>query len=225
MNLPDRSLLAAVIMILGLAFFSVLMSVYPSAGFNTQSADEPIIPIWEPGDEEPRAEQSEDYTPTPTLFSPPTQSPPTEVAETAVDPWTSEVVEAALREPLVEEPMKLDEAAKGDDLLRGAFDNPAGRLADPVLPEVESPPFENTVTSSEDPALASADQYPDVTVQPVPPQTPSPDSPTATEAFPQPPLNLPADMDISWQLPPDSSADTEAFPQPSALPNETTPSL
>jgi hypothetical protein len=158
MSLPGRSLRAATIVILALTFFGVLMSVYPIAGLSTQSADEPIIPVWVPGDEEPRAEHLEDDTPTPTLLSPPTQSPPTEVAETAVDPWTSEVVEAALREPLVEEPMKLDEAAKGDDLLRGAFDNPDRRLADPVLPEVESPPLENTITSSEDPALASADQ-------------------------------------------------------------------
>jgi hypothetical protein len=213
-NLPDRSPLAAAIVILGLTIFGVLTSVYPIEGLSTQSADKPIIPVWESGDEEPRAEHSEDDTPTPTLLSAPTQSPPSGATETAIDPWTSEVVEAALREPLVEEPMKLDEAAKGDDLLRGAFDNSDRRLADPVLTEVESPPLENTITSSEDPALASADQYPDVAAQPVPSQTPSPDSPTDTEAFPQPPLNLPADMDISWQLPPDSSADTEAFPPP-----------
>jgi hypothetical protein len=196
MNLLDRSPLAAAIVILGLTIFGVLTSVYPIAGLNIQSADEPIIPVWEPGDEEPRAEHSEDDTPTPTLLSTPTQSPPSGAAETAIDPWTSEVVEAALREPFVEEPKKPDEAAKGDDLLRGAFDNPDGRLADPILPEVESPPLGNTITSSEDPALPSTDQYPDVTAKPVPPQHP----------------------------PPDSLADTEAFPQPSAPPDETTPS-
>ena len=195
-SLPDRSPLAAAIVILGLTIFGVLTSVYPIAGLNTQSADKPIIPVWEPGDEEPRAEHSEDYTPTPTLSSPPTQSETSGATETAIDPWTSEVVEAALREPFVEEPKKPDEAAKGDDLLRGAFDNPDGRLADPILPEVESPPLGNTITSSEDPALPSTDQYPDVTAQPVPPQHP----------------------------PPDSLADTEAFPQPSAPPDETTPS-
>jgi hypothetical protein len=195
-NLPDRSPLAAAIVILGLTIFGVLTSVYPIAGLHIQSADEPIIPVWEPGDEEPRAEHSEDDTPTPTLLSAPTQSPPSGATETAIDPWTSEVVEAALREPFVEEPKKPDEAAKGDELLRGAFDNPDGRLADPILPEVESPPLGNTITSSEDPALTSTDQYPDVTAQPVPPQHP----------------------------PPDSLADTEAFPQPSAPPDETTPS-
>ena len=214
MNLPDRSRLAAAFVILGLAFFSVLTNVYPIVGFNTQSADEPIIPVWDPSDEEPTAEQSEEDTPTPMLLSPSTQSPLSETAETVIDPGTSEVVEAALREPFVEGPKKLDEAANRDDLLGGAFDYPDGRLADPILPEVESPPLENTITFSKGPALTSTDQYPDVTAQPVPPQTPPPDSPTGTEASPQPPMNLPADMDISWQLPPDSSADTEAFPQP-----------
>ena len=47
-------------MILGLTIFGVLTSVYPSALFSTRSADKPIIPVWVPGDEEPRAEQTED---------------------------------------------------------------------------------------------------------------------------------------------------------------------
>ena len=196
-NVPDRSpLAAAAIVILGLTIFGVLTSVYPIAGFSTQSVDKPIIPIWEPGDEEQTAEQTEDDTPTPTLLSPPTQSPPSGATETAIDPSTNEVVEAALREPFVEEPKKPDEAAKGDGPIRGAFDNPAARPADPILPEVESPPLENTITSSEDPALTLTDQYPGVTAQPVPPQHPLPDS----------------------------LADTEAFPQPSAPPDDTTPS-
>jgi hypothetical protein len=202
MNSPDRSLLAATIVILGLAFFSVLTNVYPIAGLNTKSADKPIIPVWEPGDEEPTAEQSEDDTPTPTLLSSPTQSSPPEAAETATDPSTSEVMEAALREPFDEEPKKPDEAAKGDDLPRGAFDNPAGRFPDPVLPKVESPPPENTITSSEDPALTSTDQYPDVMAQPVPPQTPPPDSSVDTETFTQPPA--PMDEMTSSPLPADS---------------------
>jgi hypothetical protein len=196
-RLPDRSPLAAAIVILGLTFFGVLTSVYPIAGLNIQSVDEPIIPVWEPSDEEQTAGQTEDDdTPVPTLSSAPTQSSPSGATETAIDPWTSEVVEAALREPFVEEPKKSDEATKGEDPLRGAFDNPDGRLADPILPQVESPPLENTITSSEGPALTSTHQYPDVTAQPVPPQHP----------------------------PPDSLADTEAFPQPSAPLDETTPS-
>ncbi len=203
-------------MILGLTIFGVLTSVYPIAGFNTQNADEPIILIWESGDEEQTAKQTEDDILTPTLSSAPTRSETSGATETPIDPGASEVVEAALREPFAQEPKKADEAAQGDDLPRAAFDNPAGRPSDPVLPRVESPSLENTITSFQDPALTSTAQYPDtdVTAQPLPPQTSPPDSPTGTEASPQPPLNLPADMDISWQLPSDSSADPEAFPQP-----------
>jgi hypothetical protein len=200
-NIPDRSLLAAAIVILALTFLGILVSVYPTELFSTQSADKPIIPVWESGGEEQAAQKAEDADiPTPTLSSAPTQietSGATE--ETAIDGWAREVVEAALREPVAQGPKQADEAAKGgDDLPRAAFENPAARPADPVVPRVESAPSENTLTSSQDPALTSTAQYPDtdVTAQPLPPQT----------------------------SPPDTPADTEAFPQPSAPPDETTPS-
>jgi hypothetical protein len=202
MSLLGRSLRAATIVILALTFFGVLMSVYPIAGFSTQGVDKPIIPIWEPGDEEQTAEQTEDDdTPIPTLSSAPTQSETSGATETAIDPWTSEVVEAALREPSGQGPKQADEAAKRDDLPRAAFNNPAGRPADFVLPRVESPSSENTITSSQDPALTSTAQYPDVTAQPLPSQTSPPDSPVDTETFPQPPA--PPDEMTSSPLPAD----------------------
>ena len=200
-NIPDRSLLAAAIVILALTFLGILVSVYPTELFSTRSADKPVIPVWESGGEEQAAQKAEDADiPTPTLSSVPAQietSGATE--ETAIDPWASEVVEAALREPVAQGPKEADEAAKGGyDLPRAAFENPAGGPADPVVPRVESAPSENTLTSSQDPALTSTAQYPDtdVTAQPLPPQT----------------------------SPPDTPADTEAFPQPSAPPDETIPS-
>ena len=202
MSLPGRSLGVATIVILALTFFGVLMSVYPIAGFSTQSVDIPIIPVWEPRDEEQTAEHSEDDTPTPTLSSAPTQFETSGATETALDPWTSEVVEAALREPFAQGPKQVDEAAESDDLPRAAFDNPAGRPADPVLPGVESPPSENTITFSQDPALTSTAQYRDVTAQPLPPQTSPPDSPVDTETFAQPPA--PPDDMTSSPLPADS---------------------
>jgi hypothetical protein len=179
------------------------MSVYPIAGFSTQSVDIPIIPVWEPRDEEQTAEQTEDDdTPTPTLSSAPTQFETSGATETALDPWMSEVVEAALREPFAQGPKQVDEAAESDDLPRAAFDNPAGRPADPVLPGVESPPSENTITFSQDPALTSTAQYRDVTAQPLLPQTSPPDSPVDTETFAQPPA--PPDDMTSSPLPADS---------------------
>ena len=199
-NIPDRSLLAAAIVILALTFLGILMSVYPTELFSTRSADKPVIPVWESGGEEQAAQKAEDADiPTPTLSSVPAQietSGATE--ETAIDPWASEVVEAALREPVAQGPKEADEAAESNDLPRAASYNPAGGPADPVVPRVESAPSENTLTSSQDPALTSTAQYPDtdVTAQPLPPQTSLPDS----------------------------LADTEAFPQPSAPPDETIPS-
>src|SRR5215213_1247982 len=173
--LAGRSLRAATIVILALTFLGVLVSVYPIALFNTRSADKPIIPVWESADEEQAAQKTEDDdTPTPTLSSVPAQidtSGATE--ETDTDPSTSEVVEAALveaalREPFAQGPKKADEAAaKGDDdLPRAAFENPAARPADPVLPRPEPAPSQNTiVASSQDPALTSTAQYPDATAE------------------------------------------------------------
>ena len=91
------------------------MSVYPIAGFSTQSVDKPIIPVWGSADEEQAAQKAQDDdTPTPTLSSVPAQidtSGATE--ETDTDPLANEVVEAALREPFAQGPKKADEAAKG----------------------------------------------------------------------------------------------------------------
>jgi hypothetical protein len=191
-NTPDRSLLAAAtIVILALTFLGVLLSVYSIASFNTRSVDKPIIPVWEPADEEQAAEQTEDAdTPTPTLSSSPTQSETSEATEeTAIDPLTGEVVEAALREPFAEGPTKADEATKRDDLPSAAFENPAARPADSALHGVESTSTENTITS-QDPALTSTNQYPDVTAQPLPPQTSPTDSPMGAGTSPQPPVPL-----------------------------------
>src|SRR5215217_9120670 len=194
--LAGRSLRAATIVILALTFLGVLVSVYPIALFNTRSADKPIIPVWESAGEEQATQKAEDDdTPTPTLSSVPAQidtSGATE--ETDTDPSTSEVVEAALveaalREPFAQGPKKADEAsAKGDDdLPRAAFENPAARPADPVLPRPEPARSQNTITFSQDPALTSTVQYPDATAEPLPPQPLPPDPPVNLETFAQAP--------------------------------------
>src|SRR5215212_6094824 len=191
--LAGRSLRAATIVILALTFLGVLVSVYPIALFNTRSADKPIIPVWESAGEEQATQKAEDDdTPTPTLSSVPAQidtSGATE--ETDTEPSTSEVVEAALveaalREPFAQGPKKADEAAaKGDDLPRAAFENPAARPADPVLSRPGPAPSQNSITFSQDPALTSTAQYPDATPEPLPPQTSPPDPPVNPETFAQ----------------------------------------
>ena len=212
--LAGRSLRAATIVILALTFLGVLVSVYPIALFNTRSADKPIIPVWESADEEQAAQKAEDDdTPTPTLSSVPAQidtSGATE--ETDTDPSTSEVVEAALveaalREPFAQGPKKADEAAaKGDDLPRAAFENPAARPADPVLSRPEPAPSQNTIIApSQDPALTSTAQYPDATAEPLPPQTSPPDPPVNPETFaqaPPPPPDESASSPLAADSPP-----------------------
>jgi hypothetical protein len=194
----------ATIVLFALTFFGVLTSVYPIAGFSTQSADKPIIPIWEPGDEEQTAGHTEDEdTPTPTLSSASAQSETSGATETAIDPGASEVVEAALREPFAQGPKEADKVAESNYLPRSAFDNPAGRPADPVLPKVEYPSSQNAIASSQDDrALAPTAQYWDVTMQPLPPQTAPPDSPVDTETLPQVPA--PPDETASSPLPADA---------------------
>src|SRR5215212_3362765 len=205
--LAGRSLRAATIVILALTFLGVLVSVYPIALFNTRSADKPIIPVWESADEEQAAQKTkDDDTPTPTLSSVPAQidtSGATE--ETDTDPSTSEVVEAALVEAFVQGPKKADEAsAKGDDdLPRAAFENPAARPADPVLPRPESARSQNTITFSQDTALTSTAQYPDATAEPLLPQTSPPDPPVNPETFAQAPP-APPDESASFPLAADS---------------------
>ena len=212
--LAGRSLRAATVAILALTFLGVLVSVYPIALFNTRSADKPIIPVWESAGEEQATKKAEDDdTPTPTLSSVPAQidtSGATE--ETDTDPSTSEVVEAALveaalREPFAQGPKKADEAAaKGDDLPRAAFENPAARPADPVLSRPEPAPSQNTIIApSQDPALTSTAQYPDATAEPLPPQTSPPDPPVNPETFaqaPPPPPDESASSPLAADSPP-----------------------
>lgn len=214
MSLSGWTLPAAATVIFGLAFIGIYVNIYPISDSDTQSAAEVVIPVLEAEDEEPITKPLEDDASTPI------QSPPSEVMETAPDPWTSERMEAASKEPFVEEPKKLDEALNKAGVASG---NLASRPADPVFPKVESPSFENTTASFQNPAQSPIDQYTDVTPQPALSQTSPSDLPAGTETVPQPPLNLPTDTQQSPQTPSGLPADTEATsPKPPASPDTTT---
>ena len=209
MGLSNRSLpVATVIFVLSLFLFYTGM--YSVTGSSIRSVTEPAIPVWEPSDEDPGAKRSEDDTPTPTLSPAPTLSPPLEASETANNPSMSEAVETALREPVAQEPKQPDGVVKKEDPIGRAFDNPADRPENLIVPMVESlppaaPSWENAITFSQDPGLATTGQYVDMAAQPVPPQTLSPDSSTGTELPPQPPPELPTDATPSSELPADPS--------------------
>lgn len=213
MGLSNRTLpTAAVIFVLSL--FLIYVGMYSVTGSSIRSVTEPVIPVWESSDEDPTGKRSEDDTPTPTLSPAPTLPPPLEASETANNPSVSEAVETALREPFAQEPKKPDGAVKKEDSIGRAFANPADRPEDLILPMVESlspeaPSLEDTIPFSQYPALATTDQYDDMTAQPVPTPTSPPDSSTGMETPPQPPPELPADVMPSSDLSPDPSPLTE----------------
>lgn len=218
-GLSVRAIPAAAAAIFVLALLWVYTSIDSIASSNIHSAAELVIPVWEPGDEEPAAKRSgDDETPTPTLLPTPPQSVLPETMEKPIDPFASELVEAAKKGHSVEESEKQEEADEGDDLLLGVFSNSANRPMDPVLPQVEpalseTPLSENTTTTStQDLAQPSADVYIDETQLPEPPQTAPPNSPT--------------DLETSLQLPPDLAADAGTDPEPQlpSPPDETTSS-
>lgn len=224
MSISGRSLPAAAAVLFGLALFGVYTNIYPITDSNTQSTAQLIIPVLEPSDEEPTAEQPGDDTPTPTLLATPSQYIPPDAMDAAPDPWTSERMEVASKEPSVEDLKKLDEVAKSDNLLRGAFGTPASRPVDPVLPKSEPPSWGNTTTSYQDPAQPVADPYTGVTPQPANSQIPPPDSSTDTQTSPQPAPGLPPDTQTASQPPSNLPGDTQTSPQPPAPPDATTSS-
>src|SRR5829696_1398307 len=139
-----RTLLtAAAAMVFGLALFWVCVSLYSKANADMQNTGEPIIPVFEPGDEEPAANRAEDDVPTPVLLPASTETLPEESMDMATDPQASEAVEFVLHKPSAE-------SARVPA-------RPVVPAADP--PSFESSPSENTPALSQDPAQQTAEPY------------------------------------------------------------------
>ena len=194
-----RTLLtAAAAMVFGLALFWVCVSLYSIADADMQNTLEPIIPVFEPGDEEP-ANRADD-APTPVLLPASTETLPEESMDMATDPQTSEAVEFVLHKPSAE-------SARVPA-------RPVVPAADP--PSFESSPSENTPAFSQDPAQQTAEPYTEEIPLPVPSQTAPADMETGTEEtsaqHPQPPPEPVTDTRQSLQSPP---SDREADARPS----------
>jgi hypothetical protein len=210
MSLPGWTLPVVTAVIFGLTFLGVFTSIHPIAGFNTKGTAERLIPILEPGDEEPTANRAEDDTPTPELLPASSETAPVESIDMASDPQASEAVEFVLQKPFAEA---------------------ASLPAPPVQPAAnptsfESPPSENTPALSQDPAQLSAEPYADEMPLPVPSQTAPSDLLMGTEEtspqYPQPPPEPVTDTGTFLQPPPsDLPADPETPPQPLMSPDET----
>ena len=199
-----RTLLtAAAAMVFGLALFWVCVSLYSIADADMQNTFEPIIPVFEPGDEELVANRAEDDAPTPVLLPTSTETPPMESTDMATDSQASEAVEFVLHKPFAE----------------------AARVpARPVVPAADPPSFgsspsENTpALSPEDTAQQSAQPYVEEMPLPVPSQTTPSDMLVDTEEtspqHPQPPPEPVTDTQKSLQPPP---SDREADERPSRV--------
>jgi hypothetical protein len=189
MSLPGRLLpAAAIVTIVGLVLFGVysLMGVntkYSYVATSTKGAAQPIIPVWDPGEEDSSAGQSDD---TPPLLPTLTQSPLSDETETPTDQWASEHMEAASKEPLAEGLKGSNGSAERDNLPRGNFSNQASRPADFTPSDGGFPLPEDTTTPFQDFTQPLTDEYTNAT----PPPTPPPDSSTATETPPQPPTEV-----------------------------------
>jgi hypothetical protein len=163
-----------------------------------QNTLEPIIPVFEPGDEEP-ANRADD-APTPVLLPASTETLPEESMDMATDPQASEAVEFVLHKPSAE-------SARVPA-------RPVVPAADP--PSFESSPSENTPALSQDPAQQTAEPYTEEIPLPVPSQTAPADMLMGTEEtppqHPQPPPEPVTDTRQSLQPPP---SDREADARPS----------
>src|ERR687889_447003 len=193
-----RTLLTAAAMVFGLALFWVCVSLYSIADADMQNTLEPIIPVFEPGDEEP-ANRADD-APTPVLLPASTVTLPEESMDMATDPQASEAVEFVLHKPSAE-------SARVPA-------PPVQPAADP--PSFESSPSENTPALSQDPAQQTAEPYTEEIPLPVPSQTAPADMLMGTEEtppqHPQPPPEPVTDTRQSLQPPPsDREADARPY--------------
>ena len=229
MKPSGRILTASVAVLSCLVLVWVYTSIESFAASNDQSASKSLLPVWVT-DDETVTEPSDDETPTPTLL-PTESSASSENVEMAIDPSTSELIEAAYKDPVAQEPKKPVDTARRDTPLPNASGNSASHpgnytsLPKVAPPSTASPSSGNATTfPQEDPWTGSTDPANGVPMQPVPIQTSPPDTPEVTEASPQPPPDLPAGTETSTQPPQVLPTDEETPSQAPTPPETTTPS-
>jgi CheY-like chemotaxis protein len=181
---------------------------------NAKSAPKPIIPVLVAGDEGPSSVQQTSDASTAVSLPTPIQALSSEATKPPTDPWKSEGMEAALREPFAEEltmpdeAATKDEAARRDSLLDGAVSDRSSLLENSVPSKIEPLPSEDTTIYSDTPAQLSIDQYAKVTPQSVPTLGPPSDPPKATEGSSSTPTEASSVTDA-----PSSPSTDESSPQ------------
>jgi CheY-like chemotaxis protein len=195
--------------IVGLVLFSANSYFdYPYFDTDTRSVSRPVMPVFSPDDRGLLPAQQRSEASTPTSLPTHAEHPASEGTITSADPWASEAMETASREPVAVESDELDGAVEGDGLLRGGFDERANLSEGSVSSEGESAflepsPTQSTTAYSQDPAQTSVDPNTGATVQEASTLTPPSDPSTSmgTPSPPSPPLSpdasLPRERDAS----------------------------
>jgi DNA-binding NarL/FixJ family response regulator len=197
MSWPGWNLSAAVAAIVGFGLLGVYSYMdYSYVDTEAKSAPKPIIPVWVSGDE--GLQSAQQPSDTPALIPSPSQSSSPGATKTPIDPWASEGMEAASREPFIEEPKELDEVVDGDDVLPGADSDNANSLEGSVPTDAESPSPENAAVYPQETAQLSTEDSAATSQQ----------APTVTPLTP--PAGLPTDTGTSSLPPRDASLPTGA---------------
>src|SRR5215207_750462 len=187
--------------IVGLGFFGAYSYFdYSYVDTNTRSASRPVVPILSSDDKGPSPAQQSSEASTPTSLPGHAQLPSSEGTILSTDPWTSEALEAASREPVATESNEIDGAVGGDALLDGVSGERASVTEGSVPSEGESlslkpTPPESTTADSRDPAQESVVPNTDALPQEAPTSTP-PSDPPMSMGTPSPPSPSPNDASL-----------------------------
>ncbi len=192
MSLPGWALPTFAAAIVGLGLYSANSYFdYPYFDTDTRSAARPIMPILSSDNKGPSPAQQQSEASMPTALPAHAELPSSEGAITSTDPWASEAMETASREPVAVESDKLDRAVEGEGLLRGVFGEHANLPEGSVSSEGESSsleptPTQSTTAYSQDSAQTSVDPNTGAIAQEAPTLTP-PSDPTTSMGTPSPP--------------------------------------
>ena len=196
--------------IVGLGFFGAYSYFdYSYVDTSTRSASSLVVPVLSPDDKGPSLAQQSSTVSTLTSLPATAGLLSSKGTISPADPWASEAMEAASREPVTAESTDLDEAVEGRDFPRGVSGKRASGTEGSAPLEGESSPLESTspestTASPRDPTQISADPSTGALPQETPTSTSPSDSQTSVQT-PSPPSPPPA-TDAS--LPRDGGAGT-----------------
>ena len=188
--------------IVGLGLFSANTYFdYPYFDTDTRSASRPVMPVLSSENKGTSLAQQPSEASMPTSLPAHAELPLSEGTITSTDPWASEAMETASREPVAVESDELDGAIEGEGHLRGVFDERANLTEGSASSEgepsslVPTPP-QSTSAYSQDPARTLVNPNTGAIAQEGPTSTPPLDPPTSMGTPSPPSPSLAADASL-----------------------------